>query len=228
MQFHKIKSRIQKLHIGRLNNAISSNTVVAVLIATVVFLAIFLLPGEFLEDMSDAPDPDMTLGQAWIAGDPAFIIFLIFDALALFISLIVVVVQTSLIVVEQKAKKKIVFVINKLMWPACLFISVAFIALTYVIVGRDDEWLAWCTMVIGTVIMAVTLGSMCYCIIMHRMEEKNMRKIRRTSTSHSWSISMSHDLLNNILCLFQIHCISLLVVISETVCVFRKLNEIIT
>jgi hypothetical protein len=86
MQFHKIKSRIQKLHIGRLNNAISSNTVVAVLIATVVFLAIFLLPGEFLEDMSDAPDPDMTLGQAWIAGDPAFIIFLIFDALALFIS----------------------------------------------------------------------------------------------------------------------------------------------
>jgi hypothetical protein len=193
MHFHKIKRRIQKLHIGGLNNAISSNTVVAVLIATVAFAAIFQLPGEFLEDMSDAPDLDMTLGQALVAGDPAFIIFLIFDALALFISLAVVVVQTSLIVVEQKAKKKMVFVMNKLMWLACLCISVAFIALTYVVVGHDDEWLAWCTMAIGTVIMVVTLGSMCYCIIMHRMEEKNMRKIRRTSTSHSWSISVDSD-----------------------------------
>ncbi|KAK3129707.1 hypothetical protein QOZ80_6BG0483600 [Eleusine coracana subsp. coracana] len=193
MHFHKIKRRIQKLHIGGLNNAISSNTVVAVLIATVAFAAIFQLPGQFLEKMENAPDPDMTLGQALVAGDPAFIIFLIFDALALFISLAVVVVQTSLIVVEQKAKKKMVFVMNKLMWLACLCISVAFIALTYVVVGRDDEWLAWCTMAIGTVIMLATLGSMCYCIIMHRMEEKNMRKIRRTSTSHSWSISVDSD-----------------------------------
>ncbi|GJM99267.1 hypothetical protein PR202_ga16354 [Eleusine coracana subsp. coracana] len=121
MHFHKIKRRIQKLHIGGLNNAISSNTVVAVLIATVAFAAIFQLP-------------------------------------------------------------------------------VAFIALTYVVVGRDDEWLAWCTMAIGTVIMLATLGSMCYCIIMHRMEEKNMRKIRRTSTSHSWSISVDSDteLLNTV------------------------------
>lgn len=193
MQFQKIRKRIQKLHIGGLNNAINSNTVVAVLIATVAFAAIFQLPGNFLEDMTQAPDPDMTLGQALIASDPAFIIFLVFDALALFISLAVVVVQTSLIVVEQKAKKKMVFVINKLMWLACLCISAAFIALTYVVVGRDDEWLAWCTMAIGTVIMVATLGSMCYCIVAHRMEEKSMRKIRRTSTSQSWSISIDSE-----------------------------------
>jgi len=193
MQFQKIKKRIQKLHIGGLNNAINSNTVVAVLIATVAFAAIFQLPGNFLENMKDAPDPDMTLGQALVASNPAFIIFLVFDALALFISLAVVVVQTSLIVVEQKAKEKMVFVINKLMWLACLCISAAFIALTYVVVGRDDEWLAWCTMAIGTVIMVATLGSMCYCIVAHRMEEKNMRKIRRTSTSQSWSVSIDSE-----------------------------------
>jgi heme/copper-type cytochrome/quinol oxidase subunit 2 len=38
-------------------------------------------------------------------------------------------------------------------------------------VGRDDWWLAWCTMAIGTVIMLITLGSMCYCVIAHRLEK---------------------------------------------------------
>jgi ankyrin repeat protein len=195
MQVHKIKKRLEKLHIGGLNNAINSNTVVAVLIATVAFAAIFTVPGNFVEDLSQAP-PDMSLGQAYVASNPAFIVFLVFDALALFISLAVVVVQTSLIVVEQKAKKRMVFVMNKLMWLACLFISVAFIALTYVVVGRDDWWLAWCTMAIGTVIMLTTLGSMCYCIIAHRLEEKNTRKIRKASASQSrgsWSRSVDSD-----------------------------------
>uniref|UniRef100_A0ACD5XU17 Uncharacterized protein n=1 Tax=Avena sativa TaxID=4498 RepID=A0ACD5XU17_AVESA len=193
MHVHKIKKRIQKLHIGGLNNAINSNTVVAVLIATVAFASIFTIPGNFLENMKDAPYKDMTLGQALVASKPAFIIFLVFDSLALFISLAVVVVQTSLIVVEQKAKQKMVFVMNKLMWLACLCISAAFIALTYVVVGRNDEWLAWCTMVIGTVIMLGTIGSMCYCIITHRMEEKNLRRIKRSSMSQSWSKSFDSD-----------------------------------
>lgn len=194
MQVQKIKKRLEKLHIGGLNNAINSNTVVAVLIATVAFAAIFTVPGNFVEDMSAAP-PGMSLGQAYVASNLAFIVFLVFDALALFISLAVVVVQTSLIVVEQKAKKRMVFVMNKLMWLACLFISVAFIALTFVVVGHDDWWLAWCTMVIGTVTMLTTLGSMCYCIIAHRLEQKNSRKIRKASAnqSRSWSRSFNSD-----------------------------------
>lgn len=196
MQVNQIKKRLEKLHIGGLNNAINSNTVVAVLIATVAFAAIFTVPGNFVEDLSQAP-PGMSLGQAYVASNPAFIIFLVFDALALFISLAVVVVQTSLIVVERRAKKRMVFVMNKLMWLACLFISVAFIALTYVVVGRNDWWLAWCTMVIGTVIMLTTLGSMCYCIIAHRLEEKNTRKIRKKASASqsrgSWSRSVDSD-----------------------------------
>ena len=46
------------------------------------------------------------------------LVFFIFDNLALFISLAVVVA------IERKAKKKLVFVINKLMCLACLFISI--------------------------------------------------------------------------------------------------------
>ncbi|XP_010908526.1 ankyrin repeat-containing protein At5g02620 [Elaeis guineensis] len=191
MRVQKIKKRLQKLHIGGLNNAINSNTVVAVLIATVAFAAIFTVPGQFVEQ----PENGYTLGQAYVANNAAFIIFLVFDSLALFISLAVVVVQTSLIVVEQKAKRMMVFVMNKLMWLACLFISVSFISLTYVVVGHDDWWLAWSTMAIGASIMLTTLGSMCYCIIVHRLEEKNLRNIRRASVSrsHSWTISVASD-----------------------------------
>ncbi|URD80327.1 Ankyrin repeat-containing protein [Musa troglodytarum] len=189
MKVYKIKKRLKKLHLGGLNNAINSNTVVAVLIATVAFAAIFQLPGQFVQEHED----EFTLGQAYIAKYAAFIIFLVSDSLALFISLAVV-VQTSLIVVEQKAKKRMVFVMNKLMWLACLFISVAFISLTYVVVGHDS-WLAWSTMAIGTTIMLTTLGSMCYFVVAHRIEEKNMRNIRRNSgsRSRSWSLSVGSD-----------------------------------
>ncbi|KAM0940079.1 putative ankyrin repeat-containing domain, PGG domain, ankyrin repeat-containing domain superfamily [Dioscorea sansibarensis] len=188
---HNIKKRIQKLHIGGLNNAINSNTVVAVLIATVAFAAIFTLPGQYVDSQSD----DLTAGQAHIAKNAAFLIFLVSDALSLFISLAVVVVQTSLIVTEQKAKKLMVFVMNKLMWLACLFISISFISLSYVVVGKKDRWLAFATTVIGASIMLGTLGSMCYCIIMHRIEEKNLRNIRRASVSRSrsWSMSIMSD-----------------------------------
>ncbi|RZS27093.1 hypothetical protein BHM03_00060531 [Ensete ventricosum] len=192
MKVQKIKKRLQKLHIGGLNNAINSNTVVAVLIATVAFAAIFQLPGQYVEV---PPQDGYSPGQAYIARNAAFIIFLVFDSLALFISLAVVVVQTSLIVVEQKAKRRMVFVMNKLMWLACLFISVSFISLTYVVVGRHEWWLAWTTMAIGTTIMLTTLGSMCYCVIVHRIEANNMRNIRRNSgsRSRSWSLSVVSD-----------------------------------
>ncbi|KAG0488262.1 hypothetical protein HPP92_007073 [Vanilla planifolia] len=192
-----IRKRIQKLYVGGLNNAINSNTVVAVLIATVAFAAIFTVPGQYVQD----PNEGAVLGEANIADNPSFIIFLVFDSLALFISLAVVVVQTSLIVVEQKAKKLMVFVINKLMWLACLFISVSFVALTYVVVGRHDWWLAWCTMAIGASIMLTAIGSMCFCIVAQRIEQKNARNIRRASGSgsRSWSMSVPSDseLLNN-------------------------------
>ncbi|KAK9087849.1 hypothetical protein Syun_030243 [Stephania yunnanensis] len=197
VRVQKIAKRLKKLHISGLNNAINSATVVAVLIATVAFAAIFTVPGQYVEARIEG----MTLGQAYIANNAAFVIFIVFDSVALFISLAVVVVQTSVVVIEQQAKQKLMFVINKLMWLACLFISVAFIALTYVVVGHHARWLAIYATVVGSLIMLTTLGSMCYCVILHRMEESNLRNIRRASESrsHSFSVSMvsETELLNS-------------------------------
>lgn len=198
MRVQKIARKLEKLHISGLNNAINSATVVAVLIATVAFAAIFTVPGQYVEDDKNEA---LSAGQAYIARKSAFIIFLICDSVALFIALAVVVVQTSVVVIEQKAKKQLVFVINKLMWVACVFISVAFISLAYIVVGHHAQWLAMSTTVIGSLIMLTTLGSMCYCIILHRIDQSNMRNIKKASDSRersgSFSVVSDSELLNN-------------------------------
>ncbi|GKU92311.1 hypothetical protein SLEP1_g6056 [Rubroshorea leprosula] len=186
----KIAKRLKKLHISGLNNAINSATVVAVLIATVAFAAIFTVPGQYVEK----EEVGTTRGQAHIADNAAFLVFIVFDSLALFISLAVVVVQTSVVVIEHKAKRQLVFVINKLMWLACLFISVSFISLTYVVVGNHSQWLAVFATVIGGSIMLTTIGAMFYCVIAHRMEETKLRNIRKAeSRSLSYSMSVVSD-----------------------------------
>ncbi|KAJ0979417.1 hypothetical protein J5N97_014891 [Dioscorea zingiberensis] len=189
-----IAKRINKLHAEGLNNAINSTTVVAVLIATVAFAAIFTVPGEYVDDESQLT-PGTSLGEANIARQTPFMIFFVFDSVALFISLAVVVVQTSVVVVESKAKKQMMAIINKLMWLACVLISVAFLALSFVVVGHHARWLAIAVTFIGTTIMATTLGTMCYWVIWHRIEAKKMRNIRRSSLSRSrsWSVSGMSD-----------------------------------
>ncbi|OIV99365.1 hypothetical protein TanjilG_17175 [Lupinus angustifolius] len=187
-----IAKRLNKMHAEGLNNAINSTTVVAVLIATVAFAAIFTVPGQFVDDPKDIP-PGMTLGEANIAPKAPFLIFFVFDSIALFISLAVVVVQTSVVVIESKAKKQMMAIINKLMWLACVLISVAFLALSFIVVGKDEKWLAIAVTIIGTTIMATTLGIMCYWVIRHRIEASNLRSIRKSSMgsrSRSFSVSV--------------------------------------
>ncbi|KAE9587931.1 hypothetical protein Lal_00002953 [Lupinus albus] len=196
-----IANRINKMHAEGLNNAINSTTVVAVLIATVAFAAIFTVPGQFVDDPDNIPS-GMSLGEANIAPQAPFIIFFIFDSIALFISLAVVVVQTSVVVIESKAKKQMMAIINKLMWLACVLVSVAFLALSFVVVGKQEKWLAIAVTIIGTTIMATTLGTMCYWVIRHRIEASNLRNIRKSSLesrSKSFSVSALSDseLLNN-------------------------------
>ncbi|KAI3705376.1 hypothetical protein L1987_75613 [Smallanthus sonchifolius] len=187
----RISKRINKMHLEGLNNAINSTTVVAVLIATVTFAAIFQLPGQYVDDPKKIPN-GFSLGEGNIASNPEFIIFLIFDSLALFISLAVVVVQTSIVVVEKRAKKQVMAVINKLMWLACVFVSIAFLALCFVVVG-NEKWLAVGVTVIGSVTLASTLGTMCYWVVMHRIEANNIRsrRLERSSKWPSGSVSLS-------------------------------------
>ncbi|PSR90022.1 Ankyrin repeat-containing protein [Actinidia chinensis var. chinensis] len=190
-----IAKRLNKMHAEGLNNAINSTTVVAVLIATVAFAAIFTVPGQYADDPQNIP-PGLSLGEANIAPKASFIIFFVFDSVALFISLAVVVVQTSVVVIESKAKKQMMAVINKLMWLACALISVAFLALSFVVVGEKEKWLAIGVTIIGSTIMATTLGTMCYWVVVHRIEASNLRSIRKNShnsRSRSWSMSAVSD-----------------------------------
>lgn len=179
-----IAKRINKMHVEGLDNAINSTTVVAVLIATVAFAAIFTVPGQYADELNSL-SPGQSLGEANIADRPAFAIFFIFDSIALFISLAVVVVQTSVVAIEHKAKKNMMAVINKLMWLACVLITVAFLALAFVVVGDEERWLAVGVTVFGASIMLTTLGTMCYWVIMHRIEASNVRNARRGSNARS-------------------------------------------
>ncbi|XLR40943.1 hypothetical protein S83_025603 [Arachis hypogaea] len=203
-----IAKRINKMHQEGLNNAINSTTVVAVLIATVAFAAIFTVPGQFVDDPNDVPEGS-TLGEANIAPQGAFLIFFVFDSIALFISLAVVVVQTSVVVIESKAKKQMMAIINKLMWLACVLITVSFLALAFVVVGKQEMWLAISVTVIGTTIMVTTLGTMCYWVIKHRIQASNLKNIRRSSmdTNKTKSSSVTaysdSELLNRILAHFM-------------------------
>ncbi|GAA0172713.1 phosphatase modulator [Lithospermum erythrorhizon] len=188
-----IAKRLNKMHIEGLNNAINSTTVVAVLIATVAFAAIFTVPGQYADDPENVP-PGHSLGEANIASKPAFLIFFVFDSIALFISLAVVVVQTSVVVIESKAKKQMMAIINKLMWVACVMVSVAFLALSFVVVGKEERWMAIGVTIIGTTIMATTLGTMLYWVIMHRMESsKNKRNYLRKNSDGSMSKSIQYS-----------------------------------
>ncbi|KAL0370034.1 UNVERIFIED_CONTAM: Ankyrin repeat-containing protein [Sesamum angustifolium] len=84
-----IAKRLNKMHTEGLNNAINSTTVVAVLIATVAFAAIFTVPGDYVINRRNIP-PGLSLGEANISPQLPFLIFFVFDSVALFISLAVV------------------------------------------------------------------------------------------------------------------------------------------
>ncbi|CAL9097269.1 unnamed protein product [Musa acuminata var. zebrina] len=171
-----IAKELRKLHREGINNATNSVTVVAVLFATVAFAAIFTVPGGNGDD-----------GVAAVVHKGSFKIFFIFNAIALFTSLAVVVVQITLVRGETKAERRVVEIINKLMWLASICTTVAFIASSYIVVGRHFQWAAILVTLIGGLIMAGVLGTMTFYVV----KSKRTRSIRRReksmrSTSNSW------------------------------------------
>lgn len=175
---HNISKELRKLHREGINNATNSVTVVAVLFATVAFAAIFTVPGGDNDD-----------GSGVVASYSAFKIFFIFNAIALFTSLAVVVVQITLVRGETKAEKRVVEVINKLMWLASVCTSVAFIASSYIVVGRRNEWAAILVTVVGGVIISGVIGTMTYYVVRSkrtRSMRKKEKQLARRSGSNSW------------------------------------------
>ncbi|PSR93065.1 Ankyrin repeat-containing protein [Actinidia chinensis var. chinensis] len=179
---HGIAKELRKLHREGINNATNSVTVVAVLFATVAFAAIFTVPGG-----------DLDSGKAVVANSSSFKIFFIFNAIALFTSLAVVVVQITLVRGETKAERRVVEVINKLMWLASVCTSVAFMASSYIVVGRTHKWAAILVTVVGGVIMAGVLGTMTYYVV----KSKRSRSMRKREKHRSGSTSWHHSEFSN-------------------------------
>ncbi|XP_072997031.1 ankyrin repeat-containing protein ITN1-like isoform X2 [Typha latifolia] len=177
---HGIAKELRKLHREGINNATNSVTVVAVLFATVAFAAIFTVPGG-----NDHHGVAVALKTA------SFRIFFIFNAVALFTSLAVVVVQITVVRGETKAERQVVGVINKLMWLASACTTVAFISSSYIVVGQHHKWAALLVTLIGGVIMAVVLGTMTYYVV----KSKRTRSIRKRekSSRRSGSSSWNHN-----------------------------------
>lgn len=174
---HGIAKELRKLHREGINNATNSVTVVAVLFATVAFAAIFTVPGG-----------NVSNGVAVAVQTVSFKIFFLFNAVALFTSLAVVVVQITLVRGETKSERRVVEVINKLMWLASVCTTVAFIASSYIVVGRHFKWAAILVTMIGGVIMAGVLGTMTYYVCKSKRSRsiRKKDKLSRRSGSNSW------------------------------------------
>jgi len=172
-----IAKELRKLHREGINNATNSVTVVAVLFATVAFAAIFTVPGGNDDH-----------GVAIAVHAAAFKVFFIFNAIALFTSLAVVVVQITLVRGETKAERRVVEIINKLMWLASVCTTVAFISSSYIVVGRHFRWAALLVTLIGGVIMTGVLGTMTYYVVKSKRTRKIRKKVKSTrrSGSNSW------------------------------------------
>ncbi|XP_021739783.1 ankyrin repeat-containing protein ITN1-like [Chenopodium quinoa] len=174
-----IAKELKKLHREGINNATNSVTVVAVLFATVAFAAIFTVPGG-----------DYDSGVAVVASNISFKIFFIFNAIALFTSLSVVVVQITVVRGETKSERKVIEVINKLMWLASVCTSVSFISSSYIVVGRHHSWAAIFVTVLGAGVMAGVLGTMTYYVVKY----KKIRKVRKKEKSSTKKSHALHDI----------------------------------
>ncbi|KAF3328145.1 ankyrin repeat-containing protein [Carex littledalei] len=165
---HGIAKELRRLHREGINNATNSVTIVAVLFATVAFAAIFTVPGGNQND-----------GIAAVYMATSFKIFYIFNAISLFTSLAVVVVQVTLVIGETKSKKRVNEVINKLMLLASVCTTVSFLASTYIVVGKKSQWAAILVTLIGGVTMVGVLGTMTYYVV----KSKRIRYIRKKEKS---------------------------------------------
>ncbi|KAL1806930.1 hypothetical protein ACET3Z_029998 [Daucus carota] len=180
-----IAKELKKIHQEAVQNTINSVTVVAVLFASIAFLAIFNLPGQYV-----MADPET--GKANIAKNAAFQAFCLLNATSLFISLSVVVVQITLIPWDTRAQRQIVSVVNKLMWAACMSTCGAFLSIAFVVVGKGSSWMAITITALGVPILLGTLVSLCYFVFRQHFGTfgyDSQRRIRRASGSKSFSWS---------------------------------------
>lgn len=180
-----IAKELKKLHREAVQNTTNSITVVAVLFASIAFLAIFNLPGNYIKKGHET-------GKANMAKQVGFQVFYLLNAISLFVSLAVVVVQITLVAWDTRAQKQVVSVVNKLMWAACACTCGAFLSIAFVVVGKQSSWMAIMITLVGVPILIGTLASMCYFVFRQHFGfcRDSQRRIKRPSGSKSFSWSV--------------------------------------
>lgn len=182
-----IAKEIKKIHREAVQNTINSVTLVAVLFASIAFMAIFNLPGQYV---MDGPE----VGRANVANTIAFRTFCLLNAASLFISLAVVVVQITLVAWDTGAQRLVVSIVNKLMWAACISTCGAYLAIAFVVVGNKSSWMAITITVVGAPILVGTLVGLFYFVFRQHFGvygNDSQRRIKRASGSKSFSWSYS-------------------------------------
>ncbi|CAH9134315.1 unnamed protein product [Cuscuta epithymum] len=177
-----IAKELKKIHREAVQNTVNSVTVVATLFASIAFLAIFNMPGQYTDS-----------GEARVAETVAFRVFCLLNATSLFISLSVVVVQITLVAWDTQAQKRVVSVVNKLMWVAGMSTSGSFLAVGFIVVGRKGKWMAITITGLGGPILIGTLLGLCYFVFRQHFGGDSQRRIKRAtgSKSFSWSYSLN-------------------------------------
>ncbi|XP_059069761.1 ankyrin repeat-containing protein At2g01680-like [Cryptomeria japonica] len=166
--------------------AINTVTVVAVLIATVAFAAMFTVPGGLKNDGEYE-------GTAVMAHTTAFKVFVITDTVALFSSLAIVLILVTVVPFHRKVLLKLLFFINKFMWVAVGCTASAFLAAGYVVVAPKTMWVAIGMCVIGAGSMVFMFTSLTSLVVGHQRKKAQFRKMKKPIDGENVTKSRSRD-----------------------------------
>eukprot|EP01018_Ginkgo_biloba_P002548 Gb_13076 [translate_table: standard] len=181
---HVIAKELRELHKDGVKNVANTITVVAVLIATVTFTAVFTVPGGL---KNDGPYE----GTAVMAKTMAFKVFLISDTVALFASLMIVLILVTVVPFHKRMLMKLLFIGNKVMWVALVCTATAFNSAVYVVVAPNSKSLAIGVWVFGLVSMGFMFGALSWLVAKHQLRKAELRK--RKSRKHISGKSRSRD-----------------------------------
>ncbi|GLJ10440.1 hypothetical protein SUGI_0128210 [Cryptomeria japonica] len=177
---------LRQLHTEGIKNAGNTVTVVAVLIATVAFAAMFTVPGGLKNDGDDE-------GTAVMAHTVAFKVFVMTDTVALFLSLAIVLILVTVVPFHRKVLMKLLFFINKIMWVAVGCTASAFLAAGYVLVGPKSMWVAINMCVVGAGSMVFMFTSLAWLVAGHQMKKARLRKSKKRGNGERVGRSRSRD-----------------------------------
>lgn len=166
-----------------MRNARNKFTVVAVLVATVTFAAGINPPGGF----------DQTTGKSMLGKQPSFKVFMVFNILALFLSLSIVIILVSVIPYRPNSMMKLLVFTHKVMWLSMIFMAAAYLAAIWTILPTGSgSWWEFATLVFiaggCTVAIFVSTGM----LLVRQFRKYQLRKVVREASASPQNNSISH------------------------------------